>query len=146
METPAAQEQNLKMAVPFFMVSDLATSIDFYVGKLGFIVDLTWTPKEKIEWCLLHREGVSLMLQESHAHAWNETKKGVGVSICVQCIDALALYKEFKVREVEVKEPFVGNNMWVISLSDPDGYRLDFESPTDVAEGTTYANWNKAKK
>jgi hypothetical protein len=28
--------------------------------------------------------------------------------------------------------------MWVTSLKDPDGYRLDFESPTDVPEETVY--------
>jgi len=30
----------------------------------------------------------------------------------------------------------VGNAMWVTCLSDPDGYRLDFESPTNVPEDT----------
>jgi hypothetical protein len=29
--------------------------------------------------------------------------------------------------------------MWVTSLSDPDGYRLDFESDTDVPEETEYS-------
>jgi hypothetical protein len=28
----------------------------------------------------------------------------------------------------------------VTSIVDPDGYRLDFESPTDVTEGTIYAD------
>jgi hypothetical protein len=27
--------------------------------------------------------------------------------------------------------------MWVTSLSDPDGYRVEFESQTDVPEGST---------
>jgi hypothetical protein len=31
----------------------------------------------------------------------------------------------------------------VVSLRDPDGYKLSFESPTDVPEGTTYQAWNK---
>ena len=35
---------------------------------------------------------------------------------------------------------FVGNGMWVTSLSDPDGYRIDFESDTDVAEGTVWSD------
>ena len=34
---------------------------------------------------------------------------------------------------------FVGNNMWVAILTDPDGYKLDFESPTDVPEETVYS-------
>jgi hypothetical protein len=28
--------------------------------------------------------------------------------------------------------------MWVVSFSDPDGYRIDFESYTDVPEETEY--------
>jgi hypothetical protein len=28
----------------------------------------------------------------------------------------------------------VGNRLWVVSLIDPDGYRIDFESPTDAPE------------
>jgi hypothetical protein len=29
--------------------------------------------------------------------------------------------------------------MWVTILSDPDGYTLDFESPTDLPEETIYS-------
>ena len=29
-------------------------------------------------------------------------------------------------------EPQVGNAMWVTSLSDPDGYRIHFESATNA--------------
>jgi lactoylglutathione lyase len=41
------------------------------------------------------------------------------------------------------KEPFVGNQLWDVALSDPDGYRLHFESPTDVPEETRYSEWIK---
>jgi hypothetical protein len=37
---------------------------------------------------------------------------------------------------IAADEPYVGNRLWVTSLTDPDGYRIDFESPTDVAEET----------
>ena len=36
-------------------------------------------------------------------------------------------------------KPHVGNAMWVTEVSDPDGYHLLFESPTDVAEETVFA-------
>jgi len=39
---------------------------------------------------------------------------------------------------VVVTKPFVGNGMWVISLRDPDGYDLHFESSTNVPEETLY--------
>jgi hypothetical protein len=56
------------------------------------------------------------------------------------CADALAIYHDAKARGLSPAQPYVGNHLWVTSFVDPDGYRLDFESPTDVAEGTTYAD------
>jgi len=32
----------------------------------------------------------------------------------------------------------VGNGLWVTSVTDPDGYRLDFESLTDMPEESEY--------
>jgi lactoylglutathione lyase len=66
-------------------------------------------------------------------------KLGEGVSICFICKDALAIYREARSRGIEASRPFVGNNMWVTSLSDPDGYRIDFESYTDVPEDTQFS-------
>jgi lactoylglutathione lyase len=65
-------------------------------------------------------------------------KHGVGVSVCFQCRDALALYREFRSRGIEAKRPFVGNSMWVTVVVDPDGYKLDFESLTDAPEESIY--------
>jgi lactoylglutathione lyase len=31
----------------------------------------------------------------------------------------------------------------VVAFNDPDGFRLDFESPTDVEEETMYSDWVK---
>ena len=50
----------------------------------------------------------------------------------------------FRVSNIDAKglkasRPFVGNGMWVTSLSDPDGYRIEFESLTDVPEDTQYS-------
>jgi len=141
MESP----ENLQLAVPFFMVSSMDDSLQFYTGRLGFRILRQWTPRGKIEWCWLQRDGVSLMLQEPRdPEKKAEQEKGTGVSICFQCRDALALYHEFSNHGVSVNEPFVGNGMWVVCCKDPDGYRLDFESPTDVAEETRYSEWKKA--
>jgi catechol 2,3-dioxygenase-like lactoylglutathione lyase family enzyme len=136
---------NIRLAVPFFMVRDMETSLNFYIQKLGFKITNEWTPRGKIEWCRLQREAVSLMLQEPRNREKFDADgpKGKGISICFQCIDALALYHEFTAKGVEIKEPFVGNNMWVVAFPDPDGYRLDFESPTDVPEETRYSEWFK---
>jgi hypothetical protein len=52
------------------------------------------------------------------------------------CDDALAIYRETKTRGLVAETPFVGNNMWVVEFTDPDGYAVLFESATDVPEET----------
>jgi len=139
-----ATSPNIRLAVPFFIVRDMEASLSFYRGQLGFTMTHQWTPSGKIEWCSLQRDEVSLMLQQpAKTDHWlyNLQDAGKGISICFQCADALALYHEFKAKGVEIDEPFVGNNMWVVAFSDPDGYRLDFESNTDVPEETKYSEW-----
>jgi len=63
---------------------------------------------------------------------------GQGVSVCFMCADAIAIYHELTSRGLAASRPFVGNGLWVTSVQDPDGYRLEFESPTDVPEETEY--------
>jgi len=50
-----------------------------------------------------------------------------------------SIYHTLISRGVSATRPFVGNGLWVTSVRDPDGYRLDFESPTDVPEETVYS-------
>src|SRR5580698_1768356 len=140
-----ASSANIRMAVPFLMVRDMEASLKFYIDGLGFAMTNKWTPRDKIEWCWLQRDEVSLMLQEPRNQEKFDQKgpRGNGISICFQCSDALSLYHEFTSRAIEIPEPFVGNNMWVVAFPDPDGYRLDFESPTDVPEETKYSEWFK---
>lgn len=129
-----AMNPNLKQAVPFFGVTNIETSVRFYVEGLGFAMTKQWTPEGKLRWCWLEREGVALMLQEYLPEFVPQEKLGVGVSICFICKDAIELYREFKARGLAASRPFVGNGMWVTSLTDPDGYRVDFESYTDAPE------------
>jgi lactoylglutathione lyase len=141
MNTVEHENKNLRLAVPFFMVADMETSLHYYTNNLGFTIVNTWTPREKIEWCWLQRDAVAFMLQQprNKDHLNGKEKLGAGVSICIQCEDALALYREFIECGIQMREPFVGNNMWVVSLTDPDGYCIEFESKTDVPEETKYS-------
>lgn len=132
-------ERNLKQSVPFFMVTNMENSLEFYSKGLGFELKIDWKPNGKIEWCWLEREGVAIMLQEYRETFLPKEKLGVGVSVCFMCNDAIALYKEFLQRRLDPKEPFVGNKLWVVQVTDPDGYNITFESPTDVAEETKYS-------
>jgi catechol 2,3-dioxygenase-like lactoylglutathione lyase family enzyme len=117
-------------------------SLQFYMDGLGFQMKHKWVDEGKLRWCWLELGNAALMLQEfrKEGHdSWRpDAKVGVGVSICFQCRDALAIYHEALGRGLQPKRPFVGNRMWVVVFTDPDGYKLDFESPTDAPEETEY--------
>ena len=132
---------NVKQAVPFFMVVNMTNSLNFYVQGLGFELKNTWEPRGKIEWCRVVLGNASIMLQEYRTNIPVD-KRGEGVSVCFMCEDALTIYKQILSKGVSTtSEPFVGNNLWVVGLKDPDGYSIYFESPTDLPEETMYSEW-----
>jgi lactoylglutathione lyase len=144
---------NVKSAVPFFGVTNMEASLKFYVDGLGFRMTRWWIPDQpndhpdgRIRWCWLELGQAALMLQEFRKEGDHSiyldgrvTKiprdLGLGVSINFQCTDSLALYREFKSRGVAISNrPMVGNGLWCVSIVDPDGYKLSFNSPTDAPE------------
>jgi GNAT superfamily N-acetyltransferase len=129
---------NVRQAVPFFWVADIDRSLAFYADGLGFTKTREWIHDGKLKWCWLELGDASVMLQEissedEHRNA-PDIRKGLGVAINFMCMDAIALYRELKSRKVDASRPFVGNAMWVTRVTDPDGYELFFESPTDAPE------------
>lgn len=133
---------NVRQAVPFFRVADMARSRAFYEGGLGFEMGDHWIDEGVLRWCWLNLGGAAIMLQQfrTEGHdAWTpEGKLGEGVSVCFMCDDALAIWRAARAQGLEPRRPFVGNGLWVVSFTDPDGYALDFESPTDAPEETEY--------
>jgi lactoylglutathione lyase len=127
---------NVQYAVPFFMVTDMSRSLRFYCEGLGFIPKNKWIVDGQIRWCWLDLGDAHLMLQEYLPSRIPKEKRGQGVSIFFQCQDSIALYREFLSRGLSPREPFVGNGLWDTAITDPDGYHLHFESPTDVPEET----------
>ena len=138
------RDPNVKQAVPFFGVADMQAALCFYVDGLGFRVTIRWEPEGKLRWCWLQLGGAALMLQEFWTDGKHdgapEGKLGQGVSICFMCTDAMAVYREVTARGITASRPVVGNGLWVTSLTDPDGYRIAFESPTDAPEDTVYSD------
>jgi uncharacterized glyoxalase superfamily protein PhnB len=129
---------NIEQAVPFLMVADIQASLRFYTHGLGAQMTKSWMPEGKLRWCWLKLGCTALMLQEYSPGKLPTATRGVGISLCFQCQDAIALYKQFLAAGLEPKRPFVGNSMWVTNLKDPDGYALDFESPTEAPEESVY--------
>ena len=92
-------------------------------------------PDGRIRWCWLELGDAAIMLQEFLLQRRPKETLGTGVSVSFMCEDALALYHEFKSRGVQTRNrPFVGNGLWVVPVTDPDGYRMEFQSPTDAPE------------
>lgn len=151
-------EVNVKQAVPFFGITNMEASLKFYIDGLGFKMKHWWIPDRaednpdgRIRWCWLELGEAAVMLQEFRKEGEHNIylegritaipeKLGVGVSINFQCHDSLALYHEFKSRGIQIaKKPFVGNGLWCVNVTDPDGYKLWFNSPTDIPEETELA-------
>ena len=136
-------EPNVKQDVPFFMVSNMEDSLHYYVDGLGLEMTKKWIDEGKLRWCWLQLGGAALMLQEPRKErpdSWRpHGKVGDGVSIYFICEDALAIYRQAISHGIQASRPFVGNAMWVPELSDPDGYKINFESDTDVPEETIYS-------
>jgi len=133
-----ATEPNVQQAVPFFWVANIEASLRFYVDGLGFHKTREWIDEGKLRWCWLELGGAAHMLQEYRPDRIPVNKRGEGVSICFQCRDAIAIYHQALANGLSPQLPFVANGMWVTIISDPDGYKLDFESTTDAPEESTY--------
>jgi lactoylglutathione lyase len=131
---------NVRQAVPFFRVTSMDASLRFYVDGIGCEMTESWMPEGELRWCWLKLGDAALMLQQYARQGQGSLptagKLGEGVSICFICQDAVAFYREVTARGLDATRPFVGNRMWVTTLYDPDGYRLEFESMTDVPEET----------
>lgn len=138
-------EPNVKQAIPFFCITDMDRSLRYYTEGLGFTRTRQWIVEGRIRWCWLEIGDAAIMLQDCGAKMRDAMPSGArlgqGVSIWFQCQDAIALYHAFRSRGIEASEPQVGNGLWDTALNDPDGYRLHFESPTDVPEETTLSEW-----
>ena len=135
-------ERERKAGGPFFGVTNMEASLRFYVDGLGFKMKNRWIPAPeernpdgKIRWCWLELDDAAIMLQGFLPEHRPKETLGTGVSVSFTCKDALALHRKFKSRGIQTrKRPFVGNRLWVVPVTDPDGYRMEFASPTDAAE------------
>jgi lactoylglutathione lyase len=131
-------EPNVTQAVPFFWIRNMEASLRFYTDGLGFKISNKWIDNGHLRWCSLQLGGASIMLQEYSPGKLPSTKRGEGITICFQCKDAIAIYHGALARSLTPQRPFVGNALWVTSLTDPDGYKLEFSSPTDAPEESLY--------
>ena len=148
MSNDSTNTPNVKLAVPFFMVKNMRASLEYYIKGLGFKMTYDWhDEKGNVKWCWLEIGKTALMLQEYAPNAnVPYQNSNQSISIYFICEDALAIYKDVLSHGITASEPFVGNNMWVVEVNDPDGHKIFFESSTDVPEETKYSDWILTKQ
>lgn len=127
--------------VPLLMVTSMERSLAFYVEGLGFTIKNRWMPDGRLRWCWMALGEAALMLQEANDSTREKMsaagKVGNGVGLYFQCQDAIAIYRDAATRGIQaLHEPQVGNFAWEVFFADPDGYKINFSSPTDLPEET----------
>jgi uncharacterized glyoxalase superfamily protein PhnB len=125
---------NLTHIWPFFIISDIKDSIDFYVKKLGFEVQYIG-PEGDPFWAIVGRDNISIMLKAitpdikpvpNHTrHEWAAWDAYIHVN------DPDALFEEYKSAGVTFYQPLKDNSDGLrgFEVADADGYILFFGTP-----------------
>ena len=129
-----ATDSNLERIYPFFIVKNLAASIDFYNQKLGFVPDLL-VPEEDPFFGIVCRGNVRILLKHitesihpvpNHTqHEWARWDAFILVS------DPDALFAEYQSRGLAFHETLAdtSDGLRAFELKDYDGYILGFGKP-----------------
>ena len=121
---------------PFFIVSDVPTSLAFYRDKLGFEITFEGPEPDEIFFGIVRRGGAQILMKEvGVAPVPNYTRdiqKGIArwdAFVIVPDPDALAA--EFASRNVEFFEPLkdTHDGLRGFEVKDADGYLLFFGRP-----------------
>ena len=129
-QSSVVQSGVVREMVPLLFVDDLPSCVAFYTDKLGFTLQGKWEPDGKLTWCKLRRDGSAIMLQQASDEDGRVGERGRGIIFCIECHDVDAMYGEVVARCLAVNPPevaFYGQRQ--LSLRDPDGYSLCFQSP-----------------
>ena len=142
---PAAKAAVLNSVSPFFVVDDLAMSLDFYCSKLGFEVKYRGggNGHGKDFFGMVGRDGVLLMLKhitpEIHPqpnpsrHSWARWDAYIHTS------DPDTLYAEYVGRRVPIHSELsdTSDGLRVFEILDNSGYVLCFGRPLEAAANGT---------
>jgi catechol 2,3-dioxygenase-like lactoylglutathione lyase family enzyme len=125
---------NLTGIWPFFIVSDLTTSVSFYVDLLGFEVR-HFGPADDPFWAIIGRDNISIMLKAispevkpipNHTrHEWAPWDAFISTT------EPDSLFEEYRSNNVAFRKPIHNNsdNLRGFEIEDADGYVLFFGRP-----------------
>ena len=130
----------LNSVTPFFIVDDLAATLQFYQAKLGFSVLHKGGGDGNVDndfWAMVGRDQVMLMFkaitpdvhpQPNHSrHEWARWDAYINVS------DPDALYTEFLAKDVPIHRELANTNdgLRAFEIVDNNGYVLCFGRPAN---------------
>ena len=122
---------NLAYIMPCFIISDLNTSVSFYVNKLGFEI-LYEGPDKDPYWTIVGRDNISIMLKavapdikpipNRTRHEWAPSDAYISTA------DPDTLFEEFRSNGVVFRQPLQNNSddLRGFEIADADGYVLFF--------------------
>jgi catechol 2,3-dioxygenase-like lactoylglutathione lyase family enzyme len=125
---------NMTYISPSFIITDLKTSIAFYVDQLGFNVRFIG-PDEDPFWAIVGRENISIFLKAiapdvkpipNHTqHEWARWDAYISAA------DPDILFEEYRSRGVTFRQPLRddNDNLRGFEVADADGYVLFFGRP-----------------
>ena len=124
----------LERIYPFFIVKNLAESVDFYNQKLGFETDML-VPEDDPFFGIVSRDNVRILLKhitESVHPVPNHTRHEWALwDAFILVSDPDALFAEFQSRGLAFHEPLADTDdgLRAFELKDCDGYVLCFGKP-----------------
>ena len=109
---------------PILSVSDVASSIRYYVEALGFRREFTWG--DPATFGGVSRDGSDIMLCKD-----GQGSPGTWLTVWVDDVDEI--FEEFTAAGADVRQPPIDLPWGVreMNVADPDGHRLRFSTPID---------------
>jgi len=121
---------------PFFIVSDVPSSMAFYVDRLGFEITFQGPEPDDIFFGIVRRGGAQILMKEVGVppvpNYTRDIKKGIARwDAFVSVPDPEALAAEFASRNVEFFQPLrdTHDGLRGFEIKDADGYLLFFGRP-----------------
>lgn len=118
---------------PFFIVSDVPSSLSFYRDRLGFEITFQGPAPDDIFFGIVRRGGAQILLKDVGVaplpNCQRDVKKGIARwDAFVEVPDPDALATEFASRDVEFSQPLedTEDGLRGFELKDADGYVLFF--------------------
>lgn len=127
----------LNSVTPFFIVDDLAETIEFYESRIGFNVLYKGGDENGDFWAMLGRDQVMLMFKaitpDVHPQPNHSRHEWAAWDAYIFTTDPDSLYAEFRARGVPMHRELANTNdgLRAFEIRDNSGYVLCFGRPVE---------------